>query len=249
MEAVLVPGVPELGELVWVVDFNRQSLYRVAPNISATRLQAVFTAAGWQVITLKYGRLLEDLFARPGGAALRRRIDEMTNPEYQRLLRCTPQQVRERLPGTGDGASAIRDLLADLPDEQMLPVIGNLGGHDLAALQQAFASIDDERPTVIFAYTVKGYGLPDAGHPQNHSNLLTLPQMVELGARLGMTLDDPWQRFPEGSPEAALCAETADRLRRDQAPSSVPPRYPPISAAAPPATARPSRSLDGSCSP
>jgi pyruvate dehydrogenase E1 component len=225
-EAVLDPGVPELGELVWVVDFNRQSLDRVAPNISATRLQALFTAAGWQVITLKYGRLLEDLFARPGGDALRRRIDEMTNPEYQRLLRCTPQQVRERLPGTGDGASAIRDLLADLPDEQMLPVIGNLGGHDLAALQQAFASIDDERPTVIFAYTVKGYGLPNAGHPQNHSNLLTPPQMAVLGARLGMTLDDPWQRFPEGSPEAALCAETADRLRRDQVPSSVPPAVP-----------------------
>ena len=50
--------------------------------------------------------------------------------------------------------------------------------------------------------------------------------MAELGARLGMTLDDPWQRFPEGSPEAALCAETADRLRRDQVPSSVPPAVP-----------------------
>ena len=60
------------------------------------------------MITLKYGRLLEELFARSGGDALRRRIDEMTNPEYQRLLRCTPQQVRERLPGTGDGAAAIR---------------------------------------------------------------------------------------------------------------------------------------------
>ena len=73
---------------------------------------------------------------------------------------------------------------------------------------------------------MKGYGLPNAGHPQNHSNLLTPPQMAELGARLGMTLDDPWRRFPDGSPEAALCVQTAGRLRRDQVPPSVPPAVP-----------------------
>ena len=223
-EALLDPAVAELGELVWVVDFNRQSLDRVVPNISATRLQALFAAAGWQVITLKYGRLLEDLFARPGGDLLRSRIDEMTNPEYQRLLRCTAEEVRERLPGAGDDADRIRALLAGLDDEQVLQVISNLGGHDLDVLQQAFTAIDDDRPTVIFAYTVKGHGLPNAGHPQNHSNLLTEPQMRDLAAGLGVSLDDPWQRFDDGSAEADLCARTAARLRRD----SVPPTTPPI---------------------
>jgi hypothetical protein len=85
----------------WIVDLNRQSLDRVVPNIGATRLQGMFAAAGWQVLTVKYGRLLKELFTRPGGEALRRRIDEMPNPEYQRLLRCTAAQLRERLPGTG----------------------------------------------------------------------------------------------------------------------------------------------------
>jgi pyruvate dehydrogenase E1 component len=83
-EAVMDPGVAELGEIVWIVDLNRQSLDRVVPNIAAGRLQGMFAAAGWQVLTLKYGQLLEELFTRPGGAELRRRIDEMSNPEYQR---------------------------------------------------------------------------------------------------------------------------------------------------------------------
>src|SRR6478735_5324743 len=80
-EAILDPMVAGLGEVCWIVDLNRQSLDRVVPNIGATRLQGMFEAAGWQVLTVKYGRLLQDLFGRPGGDALRRRIDEMLNPE------------------------------------------------------------------------------------------------------------------------------------------------------------------------
>ena len=98
-EAVVEPAVAELGEIVWVVDLNRQSLDRIVPNIAAARLQGMFASAGWQVLTVKYGHLLEDLFTRPGGAQLRARIDDMPNPEYQRLLRCTPAELRDRLPG------------------------------------------------------------------------------------------------------------------------------------------------------
>src|ERR1700748_3424561 len=55
-EAILDPGVAELGEVVWIVDLNRQSLDRVVPNIGAPRLQGMFAAAGWQVLTVKYGQ-------------------------------------------------------------------------------------------------------------------------------------------------------------------------------------------------
>ena len=107
-EAVIDPMVTELGEIVWIVDLNRQSLDRVVPVIGTPRLQGMFAAAGWQVLTVKYGRLLTDLLARPGGGALRARIDTMTNPEYQRLLRCPPGQLRDRLPGDGPDGDAIR---------------------------------------------------------------------------------------------------------------------------------------------
>ena len=92
-EAILDPSVAELGEIVWIVDLNRQSLDRVVPNIAAGRLESMFAAAGWQVITVKFGALLESLFARPGGPELRTRILDMPNPEYQRLLRCTAERA------------------------------------------------------------------------------------------------------------------------------------------------------------
>ena len=220
-EAVLDPMVRELGEVCWVVDFNRQSLDRVVPDISVTRLHGLFEAAGWQVITVKYGRLLEDLYTRDGGAALRRRIDGMTNPEYQRLLRCTPAQLRERVPGDGspehpDDPAEIAALLETIDDDAVHAAIRNLGGHDLGALLDAFDAIDDTRPSVVFAYTVKGYGLATQGHPQNHSSLLTEAQMRELAAHVGADLDDPWRPLPPDSDAARLCAETAARLDRAQ---------------------------------
>ncbi|HEV3380456.1 MAG TPA: pyruvate dehydrogenase [Trebonia sp.] len=218
-EAVMDPAVAELGEITWIVDLNRQSLDRVVPNIAAGRLQGMFEAAGWQVLTLKYGQLLTGLFARRGGEALRRRIDEMTNPEYQRLLRCAPAELRERLPG---GDSLVRELIDDLDDATLLAAIRNLGGHDLASLDAAFSSIDDTRPTVIFSYTVKGYGLPTQGHPQNHSALLTASQMTQLAAALGADPEDPWARFAPGSPAALACADASARLCREAVPPEEP---------------------------
>jgi pyruvate dehydrogenase E1 component len=214
-EAAIDPMITELGEIVWIVDLNRQSLDRVVPIIDTPRLQGMFAAAGWQVLTVKYGRLLTELMARPGGGALRDRIDTMTNPEYQRLLRCTAGQLRDRLPGDGPDAGPVRQLTADVPDEGLYAAVRNLGGHDLTALGHAFEAIDDTRPTVIFAYTVKGYGLAMEGHPQNHSALLSVAELTELAHRAGVDPGQPWRKFPDGSAEAELCAATAARLRRE----------------------------------
>jgi pyruvate dehydrogenase E1 component len=222
-EAVLDPMVGELGEVVWVVDLNRQSLDRVVPILGATRLQGMFAAAGWQVLTVKYGHLLQELFARPAGDALRARIDEMSNPEYQRLLRCTDAQLRERLPGDDID---LRALVDTLDDTTLRAAIRNLGGHDLDALGEAFRAIDDTRPTVIFAYTVKGHGLATEGHPQNHSSLLTAGQFAQLAEQLGTDPDDPWAPFPDDCAEAALCTATAARLRRDPLPAAASPAVP-----------------------
>ncbi len=228
-EAILDPGITDLGEIVWIVDLNRQSLDRVIPNIAATRLEKMFDAAGWQVITVKFGHLLEDLFTRPGGDALRTRILDMPNPEYQRLLRCDAEQVRVRLPGEGAGADAIATLIADLDDlddHTLTEAIRNLGGHDLAALGEAYRQIDDTRPTVIIAYTVKGHGLPTQGHPQNHSSLLTVAEYATLAEELGSDPQDPWVIFDADSGAGQLCADTAARLRREPIPTSAPPVIP-----------------------
>ena len=222
-EAIVDPGVAELGEVVWVVDVNRQSLDRVVPGIAADRLRGMFTAAGWQVMTLKYGRLLEELFARDGGDGLRRRIDAMPNPEYQRLLRCDPAELRRRLPG---GDASVANLIAGLDDTALTQAIRNLGGHDLAALDAAYGAVADDRPTIILAYTIKGRGLAVEGHPQNHSALLTTEQITELAAQLGVDADRPWQRPAPDSAAGALCEQTALRLRRPPVPPQAPPELP-----------------------
>ncbi|OPX06686.1 pyruvate dehydrogenase [Mycobacterium sp. AT1] len=234
-EAILDPSVQYLGEVVWIVDMNRQSLDRVVPNIAAGRLESMFSAAGWQVVTVRFGRLLEELFTRSGGPALRRRILDMPNPEYQRLLRCTAMELRDRLPGAEPDAHEIAFLLGDLDDATLLAAIRNLGGHDLASLREAYTQIDDTRPTVIIAYTIKGYGLPTEGHPQNHSSLLSDEQYADLANGLGKDTTRPWATFDADSPAGRLCSATSERLRRDRPSTSTPPAVPTDLGRTPPA--------------
>lgn len=225
-EAILDPSVQELGEIVWIVDMNRQSLDRVVPNIAAGRLSTMFAAAGWQVIDVKFGTLLETLFARPGGAELKNRIVGMPNPEYQRLLRCSADELRTRLPGSGNGSGAITELINGLDDGTLTRAISNLGGHDLASLLNAYALIDDTRPTIIIAYTIKGYGLPTQGHPQNHSSLLTVEQFAELASRLGRDPEKPWARLGPDTAAGKVCEAAAKRLCRNTISPAEPPVVP-----------------------
>ena len=213
-EAVADPAVAKLGELLWVVDLNRQSLDRVVPDIQIQRLQGMFAAAGWQVVTLKWGRLVSELFERPGGSQLRARLEAMPNEEYQRMLRVDPAQVAERVLAGGDDADLCA-LLASIPAAELAAAVRDLGGHDPGLLVDTFQAVDTHRPTVVFAYTVKGRGLPTEGHPNNHSALLTGPQMQALAAVCRVDPAAPWQRFDIGTPAGGLCERRARALRRE----------------------------------
>ncbi len=227
-ECLVDPVVSGLGEALWVVDLNRQSLDRVVPDIAAGRIGAMFEAAGWHTITVKYGRRLRELFERDGGEALRRRIDEMPNEEYQRLLRSQPDELRDRLPGHGRGRAGVLRLLDGIDDEEIAAALRDLGGHDLADLLRAFAEADrvTDRPSIVFAFTIKAWRLPTEGHPANHSALLTADQWRELGHTLGADADDPWRAFEPGSEEAALCRGADERLQRTDAAPRRPPAVP-----------------------
>jgi pyruvate dehydrogenase E1 component len=227
-EALVDPVVPQLGELLWIVDLNRQSLDRVVPGIAYGRLAGMFEAAGWHTITVKYGRRLEELYRHEGGGALRARIDGMGNEEYQRLLRASANELRERLPGSGRGRRALERLIGELEDGELVAAVRDLGGHDLSLLLDAYAEADavSDRPSVIFAYTIKAWRLPTQGHPANHSALLSVEQWERLAGELGADAADPWAAFPEGSPEAELCREVAARLTREPLQPSAPPAVP-----------------------
>ncbi len=227
-EALIEPLAARLGEVLWIVDVNRQSLDRVVPEMAIARNIAMFEAAGWETITVKYGRRLRALFERPGGEALQRRIDAMPNEEYQRLLRSPVAELRERLPGDGPGREQIRRLCGELEDRELSGAIRDLGGHDLADLLGAFRQADElrDRPTVIFAYTIKAWSLPTEGHPGNHSALLSAEQWEQLAEQVGADTADPWAGFAPGSAEQALCDRAAARLATKPVPRRRPPAVP-----------------------
>jgi pyruvate dehydrogenase E1 component len=216
-ETVAEEAVQGLGNVIWVVDLNRQSLDRVIPGVRAARLKALFAGAGWRVLEAKYGSRLEAAMSGPGGDVLRRRIDEMSNEEYQALIRLQDATVlRRRLADVPDLAEREAILLAvsHVPDEDLARVVSNLAGHDLPRLLEVLAEADAVRdaPVVIFAYTIKGFGLPLAGDPLNHSQLLTQAQMDELQRHLGVPEGDVWAAFPPDSPEGMVSAERGRML-------------------------------------
>ena len=223
-EAIADPATLGLGNAMWIVDFNRQSLDRVVPGVRIQQWRGQFEAAGWHVVEVKYGRRLQAHFERPGGAALRDWIDAMHNEHYQSLFALSGNELRLRFL---DGAPAeIEGLIADVADDELAPLVQDLGGHDLAAMLDAYRACDavTDRPSVIFAYTVKGWGLPLAGNPRNHSALLSAPQIDDLRSSMRLTVDSEWDRFDAASPAGILCAQRRERLAR--APRKAAPRHP-----------------------
>ena len=79
-EALLEGWKHDVRNLWWIIDYNRQSLDSVVPDRLFGRIEGLFRDMGWNVVTIKYGRLLEAAFAREGGEAsarLDRRLPEL----------------------------------------------------------------------------------------------------------------------------------------------------------------------------
>jgi pyruvate dehydrogenase E1 component len=219
-EAIADPALQGLGNVSWIVDLNRQSLDRVIPDLKVRRLQQLFAASGWHVVEAKWGRRITAAFAAEGGEALRIRLDEMSNEEYQSVVTAPEAEVRARLLAGAD--AAVKSAVADLDDPGLRALVADLGGHDHAVLADAYRRCDAEgdRPSVVFAYTHKGWGLPMAGEPLNHSALLTSAQIDELRTAAGLDRAHEWDRFAPDSDEGSWCAAIGARLNN----RPVPPR-------------------------
>ena len=220
-EAVADPATHGLGKVMWIVDFNRQSLDRVIPGIRIAQWRSQFEAAGWHVVETKYGRKLEAAFAEPGNALFKKWFDDIPNEQYQSLYGQKREELRGRfLEGAPEGVKAE---ISKYSDDELFTLLTDLGGHNLNSLLSAFKECDaeTERPSVIFAYTVKGWGLPIAGDPRNHSALLSETQINDLRTSKGLTESDEWNLFAPGSAEAELCSQRAKALARETASSKI----------------------------
>ena len=215
-EALLEGWKHDVRNVWWVIDYNRQSLDAVVREGLWSRFEAIFRDFGWDVVILKHGRLQQAAFQEPGGEALRVWIDCCPNQLYCALTYQGGAAWRARLAAAFKDDPQAADLVARRTDVELASLMANLGGHDIPGLIAAFAEArKTDRPTCFIAYTIKGWGLPLAGHKDNHAGLLTPTQVEALRQSLGVRAGHEWDAF-EGvvsDRQEVEAAITAARLR------------------------------------
>ena len=194
-ECVIEGAKHDLRNCWWNVDYNRQSLDATTSDSMFLRFADIFRAVGWDVITLKYGRKLQEAFAQAGGEHLERWIDECPNDLYSALTYQGGAAWRARLLIDLGARPGVKALLAIYDDDALADLMTNLAGHDLGLLLDTFHGAHDEKPKFFIVYTIKGFGLPFAGHKDNHSGLMTETQMETFRTRNGVPDGEEWTPF------------------------------------------------------
>ncbi|MDS1137193.1 transketolase [Nitratireductor indicus] len=195
-EALLEGWKHDVRNTWWVVDYNRQSLDAVVREGLWERFEAIFHNFGWEVVILKYGSLQQQAFREPGGEELKRWIDECPNQLYSALTFQGGAAWRKRLMDEIGDQGPVSRLIERRSDGELAALMSNLAGHDLPALVDAFETArKHDRPVCFIAYTVKGYGLPLAGHKDNHAGLMTPGQLETLRTSLSIRPGHEWDPF------------------------------------------------------
>lgn len=194
-EALIEGAKHDLRNCWWIVDYNRQSLDAPTLDRMFQRFDEIFRACGWEVLTLKYGRLMQEAFAEPGGAALKAWIDSAPNDLYAALSFQGGAAWRRRLNADLASDPAGLALIASRDDGQLGELMVNLAGHDIGLLLETFHGVADDAPRLFIIYTIKGIGLPFQGHKDNHSGLMTETQMAEFQRIMGVPAGEEWERY------------------------------------------------------
>lgn len=191
----------------WIVDYNRQSLDATTADRMFRRFDDIFETCGWRVLTLKYGKRQLEAFSKPGGRALQDWIDGCPNADFAALTYQGGAAWRSRLMSDIGGTPKVARLLDTYGDDALAALMTNLGGHCIETLIEAFDSAQDERPTLFIAYTIKGLGLPFAGHKDNHAGLMNPGQVDSLRRSLNIAEGEEW------APYAGLGDNAAAQLK------------------------------------
>jgi pyruvate dehydrogenase E1 component len=194
-EAILEGWKQDLRNCWWIIDYNRQSLDAVVREGLWARYEALFQAFGWEVVILKYGSLLAQAFREPGGERLREWIDNCPNQLYSALVFQGGVAWRKRLLDDLGDQGAVTKLIEARSDAELAQLMTNLAGHDLPSLLHAFGNAKHNRPTCFICYTIKGFGLPFAGHKDNHAGLMTPAQMETFRAAMDIRPGHEWDLF------------------------------------------------------
>lgn len=213
----------EIGNLTWIVDYNRQSLdghritnKKIMGGTDAFRIEAMMRANGWDVIQVQHGALRLELFAKPGGEAYKNFLEkELEDFEFQALL--LVQDMKALKKGIAKEHPSMKKFLDSVSDQDLYDSLRDFGGHDMIALANAMleSKKNPRKPTMIIAHTLKGWGLKMAAAPGNHSALLTATEMDELKAAQGIQGAELFERFDPKSAEGQYLKKRGDSLYAD----------------------------------
>ncbi len=196
----------------WIIDYNRQSLDAVVREGLWERYEQLFKNFGWDVVIVKYGSLQQAAFKEPGGDRLRQWIDNCPNQLYSALVFAGGAAWRKRLNDEiGDQGNVTR-LLEKRSDDELAALMNNLGGHDLPSVLEAFHAATSDKLTCFICYTVKGFGLPMAGHKDNHAGLMTPAQMEVFRKAMAVRPGHEWDKFEGLTLPAETLRKFLDRV-------------------------------------
>jgi pyruvate dehydrogenase E1 component len=194
-EALLEGWKHELKNCWWIIDYNRQSLDGVVSDRLFRWIDRTFRGTGWTVVTLKYGKRMMAAFEKPGGRTLKRWIRDCPNDLYSALTFQGGQHWRKQLMADIGAEDDVAALLAGYDDDALQDLMANLGGHCIETILEAFASVPDDAPVCFIAYTIKGHGLPLAGHKDNHAGIMNGDQVETLRQRMNIPENQEWDPF------------------------------------------------------
>lgn len=219
MEAIPDLAEREVGNLTWILDYNRQSLdgHRlVNDNIiegsDAARIEKTLSANGWQVLQLKHGPSRKELFKKPGGEKLQTFFEEeLKDHEFQALFSKPAEELKQILLKH----KHLKSFLKDISAEDIKTAFTDLGGHDFPSLITAMekSKEDSKRPCFIIAHTIKGWGLEMAGLSGNHSYLISKKELEKL--REGLEDSSDFPLFEKNSQAGKFLKQRREKLHKE----------------------------------
>ncbi|WP_028969605.1 transketolase [Sphingomonas sp. URHD0057] len=190
-EAIIEGAKHDVRNLWWIVDYNRQSLDATSADRMFERFDEIFKSCGWRVAELRYGKRLQAVLAEH--PTLNGWFEALSNAELSALHYQGGAAWRKRL-DTEFGKDAA-EFLSQYDDDALASLFTDLGGHCMETLIEAFDVADDDVPTLFIAWTIKGFGLPFAGHKDNHAGLMNPTQMAALRQAMNVREGEEWEKL------------------------------------------------------
>ncbi len=227
-EGSLAEAIPDfserqLGNLTWILDFNRQSLdghritnQKIMNGTDDLRIQRMMEANGWHVVHARHGKKRAKLFSKDGGGAFQAMFEgEMADYELQVLLLLADGKlVREMLL---EKNKKLEKFLQGVNDVELYEAVHDFGGHDFNTLLEAYEETKriTDRPSMVIAHTIKGWGLQMAANPGNHSAIPEEPELQKLAEKSGMPKGEAYARFADNSAEGKYLKARGEKLHAE----------------------------------